>query len=64
MYPVTNTVSMLSKYYTYDDCYSNCKFATPNPDFPSPIGCCIGIKEAKDNKKKTIKIWFCFIKDV
>lgn len=38
---------MLSKYYTYNGCYSNCKFATPTPDFPSPIGSCIGIKGVK-----------------
>ena len=50
MYQVTYTISMLSKQYTYDDCYSNCKFAMSTPDFPSTIGCCMGVKEAKDNK--------------
>lgn len=47
MYQVPSMIFMLNRDYTYDDCYSNCKFATPTPDFPSPIGCFTGIKEAR-----------------
>lgn len=49
MYQVTDAISMLNKQYAYDF-YSNCKFAMSTPDFPSTIGCCMGIKEAKDSK--------------